>query len=86
MPVAELEAVEAASEEPVFTRNYMIYPLKWERAEDVAATLDPVLKSRYGPEARAVPHIPANRLFIYIPPQGNAGGTRTANPPGTRRR
>ena len=77
---------QVASERPVFTDNYMIFPVKWGRAEDVAASLDLVLKSRYGPEARVVPHIPTNKLFIYIPPQGTAARSRTAIPPGAQRR
>jgi hypothetical protein len=63
----------------------MIYTVKWGRAEVVAESLDPVLKSRYGPEARVVPHIPSNKLFIYIPPQNPAARSRTANPPPTQR-
>ena len=53
---------------PTFTRNYMVYSVHHGRAADLAATLEPVLQARYGPEARVVPHIPSNKLFIYLPP------------------
>jgi hypothetical protein len=75
----EVSAREAASRQqaqqpaegtrPYYTRNFAIVPVEWGRAEDVAATLDPIVKSQYGPEARVVPHVPTNRIFIYLPPQ-----------------
>ena len=59
----------ARSTRPYYTRNFAIVPVEWGRAEDMAATLDPIVKSQYGPEARVVPHVPTNRIFIYLPPQ-----------------
>jgi hypothetical protein len=69
-------------EAPAFTENYLIYPVRWGRAEDLAQTLEPILQARYGTEARVVPHIESNRLFIYIPsgrpdPTGTRAGQGT---------
>jgi hypothetical protein len=47
--------------------QYIIYPVQWLRAEEVAETLYPILQSRYGSAVRIVPHVPTNQLIIYIP-------------------
>lgn len=46
----------------------LIYPCRWLRAEDLAATLRPLLETRYGSGVRIVPHAVTNQLLIYIPP------------------
>ena len=94
-PTASHDTTRAASsppsfeEPPAFTRNYMIYSVHHGRAADLAATLEPVLKARYGPEARVVAHVPSNKLFIYIPPDDPSRRTdtsrrRAARPPRAR--
>src|SRR5262245_19029696 len=45
----------------------LLYPLHHLRAEEVADTLAPILQARYGPNARIVPHLATNSLFIYLP-------------------
>jgi hypothetical protein len=47
--------------------QYLIYPVQWLRAEEVAETLYPILQSRYGSAVRIIPHVPTNQLIIYIP-------------------
>ena len=45
----------------------LIYPVRWGRAEDLAATLEPLLLGMYGPGVRIVPQRESNRLLIYLP-------------------
>jgi hypothetical protein len=47
--------------------QYLIYPVQWLRAEEVAETLYPILQSRYGSAVRIIPHVATNQLIIYIP-------------------
>ena len=49
--------------------RYLIYQVGWLRAEEVAETLRPILESRYGAGVTIVPHVPTNKLIIYIPSQ-----------------
>ena len=61
---------ESKPPEPIVQAGrYLIYPMKWLRAEEAAETLRPILESRYGPGVNIVPHIPTNKLIIYIPSQ-----------------
>ncbi|MGQ9589658.1 MAG: secretin N-terminal domain-containing protein, partial [Planctomycetota bacterium] len=48
-------------------RELQVFPVRWGRAEDLAAVLEPVVQSLYGPEARVVPHVGSNKIFVYIP-------------------
>ncbi len=45
----------------------LIYPCRWGRAVDLAATLEPLLLNRHGPGVRVVPQVQSNSLFIYLP-------------------
>jgi hypothetical protein len=71
------------------SRGYLIYSVQWGKAEDLALTLEPIVQARYGPAARVVPHVPTNKLFIYLPSpreQDAAGATRGISPaPGAPR-
>ena len=58
---------------PLQLNDYLIYPVKWQRAEDVAATLEPLLQARYGPEAQVIVHQPTNKLLIYTPRRAREG-------------
>ena len=78
---------------PMQVGDYLIWPVKHDRAEDLAATLEPFFRSRYGDAVRIVPHIPTNKLLIYIPPphlrddaRGPAGVGRVPGAAGTSRR
>ena len=48
--------------------DYLIYPVQWGRAEDLAVTVEEMLRARYGNGVRVVPHTPTNKLLIYVPP------------------
>lgn len=52
---------------PTRDRDIIIYPVQSGRAEDLAATLEPLFAARFGPGVRVIPHVPTNQLFIYIP-------------------
>jgi hypothetical protein len=55
-------------EDPIVRVNRtLIYPVRWGRAEDLAATLEPLLLGMYGPGVRIVPQRESNRLLIYLP-------------------
>ncbi len=67
--------LEAKERERLENGNYairidrtLIYPCRWLKADDLAATLQPLLESRYGNGVRVVPHAATNHLLIYIPP------------------
>ncbi len=63
----------------------LIYPCQYLRAEDLAATLQPLLQTQFGPGAFIVPSAETNHLFIYIPPaHERQGAARRATPPGVR--
>ncbi len=65
----------------------LIYPCRYLRAEDLAATLQPLLETQFGPGAFIVPSAETNHLFIYIPPpHERESSARRATPPGTRSR
>ena len=53
---------------PYQINDYLIYPVKWGRAEDVAATVEALFQARYGPGVMVIPHVPTNKLLIYLPP------------------
>jgi hypothetical protein len=57
----------APPDPPVQAGRYLVYQLKWLRAEEAAETLYPLFESRYGPGLKIVPHIPTNKLLIYVP-------------------
>ncbi len=61
-------------------RRLQVYPVRWGRAEDLAAALEPVVERLFGPEARVVPHAASNKIFVYIPERGadNAPSARGA--------
>lgn len=44
--------------------RYILFRLHWTRADDMAATLAPILQARYGPGAAVVPHVPSNTLIF----------------------
>jgi hypothetical protein len=62
------------------SHSMIVYTVRWGRAEELAQTLEPILKARYGEEARVVPHAPSNKLFLYIPSQ-RPEDARRARPP-----
>ena len=75
--------------------RYLIYKMDWLRAEEAAETLRPILVSRYGPGVTIVPHIPTNKLIIYIPSrreqemvhaQGGVPGVPAQSAPGMQPR
>ena len=75
--------------------RYLIYQVEWLRAEEVAETMRPILESRYGPGVNIVPHVPTNKLIIYIPSrreqemvrgQGGAPGVPAQTAPGMQTR
>jgi hypothetical protein len=75
--------------------RYLIYQVEWLNAEEVAETMRPILESRYGPGVNIVPHIPTNKLIIYIPSrreqemvraQGGAPGVPAQTAPGMQTR
>lgn len=69
-PRSEMPRRESKPPEPIVQAGrYLIYPMKWLRAEEAAETLRPILESRYGPGVNIVPHVPTNKLIIYIPSQ-----------------
>ncbi len=53
---------------PYQINNYLIYPVKVGRAEELAATVEPLFRERYGSGVVIIPHIPTNKLLIYLPP------------------
>ena len=57
---------------PYRINDYIIYPVKWQRAEDVAVTIEPLLKARYGPEAQLIVHQPHHKLLHYAPRRDRA--------------
>ncbi len=67
---------------PMGINDYLIYPVKWGRAEDVAQTIEPLLRSRYGPDVRVIPHVPTNKLLIYLPPEHLRQRSQRPNLPG----
>ena len=42
--------------------------LKRNKVEDVAPTVQELFQARYGPGVVVIPHIPTNKLLIYLPP------------------
>lgn len=66
-PRAPFEDATGASEAGWVGRELQVFPVRWGRAEDLAAVLEPVVQSLYGPEARVVPHVASNKIFVYIP-------------------
>ena len=77
----------APPDPPVQAGRYLVYQLKWLRAEEAAETLYPLFESRYGPGLKIVPHIPTNKLLIYVPSRREQemmqGGGAGARPPQT---
>ena len=66
---------EAQKKEPrkiVQAGRTIIYPVQWGRAEEEAATLTPILRAKYGPQVRVVPHVETNQILIYLP-EGKGG-------------
>lgn len=84
---------------PYQINDYLIYPVKHSKVEDLAPTVQQLFQARYGPGVVVIPHIPTNKLLIYLPPpreRERAGATgvrsrgRTSSPTrsvgaGTRR-
>ena len=93
-PAATAPAEPWPESEISATRHFLVYPVKWGRAEDLAATLEPIIQARYGSAARVVPSVETNKLFIYIPSEREAsaaagGGARapgSSPAPAARRR
>lgn len=52
------------TERAVQVGRYILFRLHWTRADDMAATLAPILQARYGPGAAVVPHVPSNTLIF----------------------
>ncbi len=81
---------------PYQINEYLIYPVQHGPVEDLALTLEPLFQSRYGSGVRVIPHVPSNKLLIYVPPlheRGQRGGAerspgapRSTNPRGTNPR
>ncbi len=71
---------------PYQINNYLVYPVKWSRAEDLAATVEPLFRERYGSGVVIIPHIPTNKLLIYLPPPHlrQREGARTGSGSGMR--
>ena len=55
---------------PVRAGDYLIYPLKWRKAEDVAFEMYLLLYPKYGPFLQIIPDQENNQLLIYLPPKG----------------
>ncbi len=53
---------------PYQINDYLIYPVKWHKVEDLAPTVQELFQARYGPGVVVIPHIPTNKLLIYLPP------------------
>lgn len=65
----------------------LIYPCQYHRAEDLAATLQPLIETQFGAGAFIIAHAETNHLFIYIPPfHERQNATRRATPPGSSSR
>jgi hypothetical protein len=47
--------------------DIIIYPVKTGRAEDLAATLEPILLGRYGPGVTVIAHTATNQILIKLP-------------------
>ena len=61
-------SIEAPAERnPVRAGDYLIYPLKWRKAEDVAFELYLLLYPKYGPFLQIIPDPDNNQLLIYLP-------------------
>jgi hypothetical protein len=54
---------------PARAGDYLIYPLKWRNAEDVAFELYLLLYPKYGPALQIIPDPDNNQLLIYLPPK-----------------
>jgi len=66
----EKKTAEERPREPYVVRvnRTYLYPVQWTRAEDLAATLRPLLVNQYGPNATVIVHKATNHLLISIPP------------------
>jgi hypothetical protein len=53
---------------PYQINDYLIYPVKWTKVEDLAPTVQELFQARYGPGVVVIPHVPTNKLLIYLPP------------------
>jgi hypothetical protein len=63
-------------------RDTFIYRLQYERAEETAETLRPLLERHFGREVLIVPHRESNCLIIRIPRDRGASGL--GQPPNQR--
>ena len=55
------------SKYPAVDNDIIIYPVQAGRAEDLAATLEPILLERYGPGVTVTAHTATNQLLIRLP-------------------
>ncbi len=53
---------------PYQINDYLIYPVKTQKAEDLAPVIQELFQMRYGPGFVVIPHVPTNKLMIYLPP------------------
>ncbi len=60
---------EPPERKPVRAGDYLIYPLKWRNAEQVAFELYLLLYPKYGPYFQIIPDPDNNQLLIYLPPK-----------------
>jgi len=56
---------------PAKAGEYLVYPLQWRRADEVAAELYVLLYPKYGPYLSIVPDRSNNALLIYVPPESS---------------
>lgn len=83
-----------SDKKPYQINDYLIYPVKWNKVEDVAPTLQQLLQARYGAGVVVIPHIATNKLLIYLPPpqereragaRGGSSGVRAPSSVAPRR-
>ena len=62
------EGVAAGEDWALRVNRTLVVPIRYQRAEDAAETLRPLIEHTYGPGAVVVPHPASNHLLIYLPP------------------
>jgi hypothetical protein len=69
---------------PSMAGEYLVYPVKWRHADEVAAELYQLLFPKYGPYLSIVPDRANNTLLIYLPPRASRYRSEGAvpSPPG----
>jgi hypothetical protein len=60
-------AAAGAGEEPILIGRTLIWPVRHGHAEELAATLQPILERQFGPGVVIVPQMASNRLLIQLP-------------------